>query len=364
MKKIISVVGARPNFMKIAPIHKALLKYQDKVKHLICHTGQHYDEKMSKVFFEDLELPKPDYYLGIGGGSHAEQTGKIMIEFEKILLNVKPDLVIVVGDVNSTIACTLAAVKLHIKTAHVESGLRSFDREMPEEINRILTDSIADYLFVTEKSGLTHLENEGISKDKVFFTGNVMIDSLANYLPKAEQSKFLEECKLENDKFILVTLHRPSNVDNIEQLIKIFNILNNLAKETKIIFPIHPRTRKNLSEFNILNTLSPNIILVDPIGYIDFINCIAKAQLILTDSGGIQEESTYLGVQCITLRESTERPITVEIGTNQLLGFDLEKAEKAAFSVLSGNVKKGEIPDLWDGHAAERITEIILNKVL
>jgi len=218
VKKIISVVGARPNFMKVAPIHKAFLRYGDSIKHMICHTGQHYDEKMSKVFFDDLEMPKPDFYLGIGSGSHAEQTAKVMIEFEKICLQEKPDLIIVVGDVNSTIACSLVASKLHIKVAHVEAGLRSNDRLMPEEINRLLTDAISDYLFVTEKSGLENLKKEGVSEDKIFFTGNVMIDSLVNHLPKAEKSEILNEYNLEKNNYVLVTLHRPSNVDSKDYL--------------------------------------------------------------------------------------------------------------------------------------------------
>ncbi len=359
MKKFISVVGARPNFMKIAPIHKSFQKYSDSINHLICHTGQHYDEKMSKVFFEDLELPKPDFYLGIGGGTHAEQTGKIMIEFEKILFKEKPDLIIVVGDVNSTIACTLTAAKLNIKTAHVESGLRSFDRQMPEEINRLLTDAIADYLFVTEKSGIENLRNEGVDANKVFFTGNVMIDSLVSYLPKAENSNILKSLGLENQKYVLVTMHRPSNVDNKEQLVKLFDLFNEVAKVRKVLFPIHPRTMKNLEIFGIKNNLDKNIILTEPIGYIDFLKCTKNAELILTDSGGIQEESTYLGVQCITLRTSTERPITVELGTNQLLGDDLEKAKEVTFEILNGKIKSGTIPPLWDGKAAVRITEIL-----
>lgn len=359
MKKIISVVGARPNFMKVAPIHKAFQKYPDKVQHLICHTGQHYDEKMSKVFFDDLELPRPHFYLGIGSGSHAEQTGRIMIEFEKVLLAEKPDLVIVVGDVNSTIACTLTASKLHIKTAHVESGLRSNDRSMPEEINRLLTDAIADYLFVTEKSGLENLKNEGVSQNKVFFTGNVMIDSLVDYLPKADKSGILSELQLDPHRFILVTLHRPSNVDSKEYLAKLIHLLNSVSEKRKLIFPIHPRTKNNMHKFGLDNMLSENVLLTDPIGYIDFLALTKNAELIITDSGGIQEESTYLGVQCITVRDNTERPVTVDVGTNQLIGTDLDKVEKAALVVLNGNLKKGSIPELWDGKAAERIAELI-----
>ncbi len=363
MKKIISVVGARPNFMKIAPLHKAFQKYSNKINHIICHTGQHYDEKMSKVFFEDLELPKPDYYLGVGSGSHAEQTAKVMIEFEKILLEEKPDLIIVVGDVNSTIACSLAASKLHIKVAHVEAGLRSGDREMPEEINRVLTDSISDFLFVTEKSGMENLEKEGVDRSKVFFTGNVMIDSLVNYLPKAENSSIHTKYSLTKSEYVLVTLHRPSNVDFLEQAKKLKKLLNIIAERRKVIFPIHPRTLNNWKNFKLLDELNPGIILTEPIGYIDFLALTKSAELILTDSGGIQEESTFLGVQCITLRTSTERPITVEVGTNQLLGTDLDKAKDAALSVLDGNLKEGMTPELWDGKAAERITEILYQNV-
>ncbi len=364
MKKVISVVGARPNFMKIAPIHKAFQKYNGKIKHLICHTGQHYDENMSKVFFEDLELPEPDFYLGVGSGSHAEQTARIMIEFEKILLAQKPDLIIVVGDVNSTIACTLVATKLKIKAAHVEAGLRSFDRDMPEEINRLLTDAISDFLFVTEKSGIENLKNEGVINDKVFFTGNVMIDSLANFLHKAESSDIHEKYQLEKGKYVLVTLHRPSNVDTKEELKAILHLLNTVAGKRKLLFPIHPRTKSNMVKFGLDNTLEKNVILTDPIGYIDFLALTKDAELIITDSGGIQEESTYLGIQCITVRKNTERPITVEVGTNQLVGVDLVKVEEAALKVLDGKIKKGTIPDLWDGKAAERIVEIIHEKLL
>jgi UDP-N-acetylglucosamine 2-epimerase (non-hydrolysing) len=363
MKKIISVVGARPNFMKIAPLHRAFQKYSNNVKHLICHTGQHYDEKMSKVFFEDLELPQPDFYLGVGSGSHAEQTANVMMKFEKILLDEKPDLIIVVGDVNSTIACSLTASKLHIKVVHVEAGLRSGDRLMPEEVNRVLTDAISDMLFVTEKSGMENLKREGVTEEKVFFTGNVMIDSLAYFKPKVENSEIHQKYNLELNKYVLVTLHRPSNVDNKEQLIRLIDLLNTIANKRKILFPIHPRTKNNLAEFKLLETIDSNLILTEPIGYLDFLALTSNAELILTDSGGIQEESTYLGVQCITLRTSTERPITVELGTNQLLGTDLDKAKIVALEVLDGNIKQGQVPELWDGKAAERIAEVIVDKL-
>jgi UDP-N-acetylglucosamine 2-epimerase (non-hydrolysing) len=375
--KIISVVGARPNFMKVAPIFRAINKHNIqnspqgvsqtsfKIHHLICHTGQHYDEKMSKVFFEDLELPKPDFYLGVGSGSHAEQTANVMVEFEKILIEEKPDMVLVVGDVNSTIACSLTAKKLHIKVVHVEAGLRSFDMEMPEEVNRILTDRISDYLFVTEQSGLENLKNEGVPDEKVFFVGNVMIDSLIHYQPKVDQStilKTLHSSPITSHNYVLVTLHRPSNVDTKESLEKLVKFLNRLAEERVVVFPIHPRTKNNLEKFELLEVLSNNIVLTDPIGYIEFQALIKNAELIVTDSGGIQEESTYLGVQCITLRTSTERPSTVDVGTNQLIGIDLAKAESACLDVLKGNKKIGTIPELWDGGAAERIVNVLLKK--
>ena len=350
--------------MKIAPIHRAFQKYKEEIKHLICHTGQHYDEKMSKIFFDDLELPKPDFYLGVGSGSHAAQTSAIMIGFEKVLLKENPDLIIVVGDVNSTIACSLTASKLHITTVHIEAGLRSFDRKMPEEINRILTDTIAEYLFVTEKSGLINLKNEGISEDKVFFVGNVMIDSLIHFLPKTINLKILDQLKIETKNYVLATLHRPSNVDEKENLISLVNLLNNISVKRKVVFPIHPRTKNNLESFGILTSLNPDVILTDPVGYIDFITLIKNSELILTDSGGIQEESTYLGVQCITIRTTTERPVTVEMGTNQLVGDDYVKAERVAKEVLNGKIKQGKIPEKWDGNTGERIAEIISLKLL
>ncbi|HVO75049.1 MAG TPA: UDP-N-acetylglucosamine 2-epimerase (non-hydrolyzing) [Ignavibacteriaceae bacterium] len=366
MSKIISVVGARPNFMKVAPIHKAFLKKginHSDIEHLICHTGQHYDEKMSKIFFDDLELPYPDFYLGVGSGSHAEQTARVMIEFEKILLQEKPDIIIVVGDVNSTIACSLVASKLNVKVVHVEAGLRSFDRTMPEEINRLLTDSISDFLFVTEKSGINNLKKEGVDEDKIYLVGNVMIDSLIQYLPKTESSGILNELNLEKNNYVLVTLHRPSNVDSGSFLSGLILTLNNLGKKKKIIFPVHPRTKKNLAESGLENDLSENVLLTDPIGYIDFLGLTKNAELVITDSGGIQEETTYLGVQCITVRENTERPVTVEIGTNQLIGTDLKKVQEAAEKVLNGEKKCGKIPELWDGKAAERIVNVLSRKL-
>jgi UDP-N-acetylglucosamine 2-epimerase (non-hydrolysing) len=364
MLKFISVVGARPNFMKVAPLHRALLPHADRVTHLICHTGQHYDEKMSKIFFEDLELPQPDIYLGVGSGSHAEQTARVMVEFEKVLIEHKPDLVIVVGDVNSTLACSVTASKLHIPVAHVEAGLRSFDRDMPEEINRLVTDVIADYLFVTEEAGLRNLRHEGISDEKVFFVGHVMIDSLSYYREKAAMSPALAQFDLLPKTFTLVTLHRPSNVDVKENLEKILTIFEAIQEQTRFVFPVHPRTRNRIAEFGLQERFAAitSLTLCDPIGYLDFLKLMDNAALILTDSGGIQEESTWLQVPCVTLRESTERPVTVEIGTNEVVGLNIDLAVQKSRAALNGTSKRGNIPELWDGKAAERIVEILLQR--
>lgn len=361
MKKIISVVGARPNFMKMAPVHRAFQKYHGEVQHLICHTGQHYDDKMSKVFFDDLELPKPDFYLGVGSGTHAQQTAKVMVEFEKVLNEQHPDLIIVYGDVNSTIACALTAVKLGIKVAHVEAGLRSFDRSMPEEINRVLTDSISDFLFVSEKSGIENLKHEGIGDKKIFFVGNVMIDSLIHFLPKIEKSAILNNYGLAPEKYIVVTLHRPSNVDDAKNLSPVVEFLNSVAKQSEIIFPVHPRTKLSLERNGFKKQLASNIKIVDPIGYLDFVKLMKESRLVITDSGGIQEETTYLGVQCITLRDNTERPITTEIGTNHLIGTDLNAVALKVVHLLNGEKKVGEKPELWDGKASDRITAGLVN---
>ncbi len=345
--------------MKVAPLHKAFQKHAQSVRHLIVHTGQHYDAAMSKVFFEDLELPHPDFYLGVGSGSHAEQTAKIMVEFEKVLQQQKPDLVLVVGDVNSTVACSLVSVKMGIPVAHVEAGLRSFDRSMPEEINRLMTDAIADYLFVTEPSGVNNLKREGIAEGKIFLVGNVMIDSLAHYRQKAKSSTILEQLKLTPQAFTLVTLHRPSNVDDAANLEKILKIFESISERTTIVFPIHPRTRKMIEQFGLHGRVDSikNLKLVDPIGYLDFLNLMEHSQLVLTDSGGIQEETTYLGIPCLTLRENTERPVTVEIGTNQLCGLDVERIVRASFNVFEGKTKLGSVPEFWE--TAERIATIL-----
>ena len=371
---VIQVVGARPNFMKVAPLHRAIKNLPGWTSKIV-HTGQHFDAKMSDVFFTQLELPTPDFFLGIGGGSHTEVTAKIMLAFEKIVESEKPDLIIVVGDVTSTLACTLVAIKMGIPLAHVEAGLRSGDRSMPEEINRILTDSVANYLFVTEQSGLDHLKREGVPDEKVFFTGNVMIDSLVRYQEKAKSSTILEELglqasDLENSSdtsqtdFIVMTMHRPANVDTENGLKAILELIELSTAKTKVVFPIHPRTRSNMAKFGLEDTLTQNknLILTEPLGYLEFIQLMTHAKAILTDSGGIQEETTYLGIPCLTFRDSTERPITVTLGTNQLLADLNPKITFAALEeILAGHHKKGQIPPLWDGHAAERIAENLFN---
>lgn len=375
MKKIISVVGARPNFMKMAPIHKQLLKHRSKVLHKIVHTGQHYDKKMSDIFIKELDLPKPDIYFDAGSKSHAEQIAHVMIEFEKVMLKEKPDLVLVYGDVNSTTAAALVSAKIlndkgvPVKVAHIESGLRSFDRSMPEEINRMVTDVLADYLFVTEPAGLRNLKSEGIKDNKVFFTGNTMIDSLKFYLKRSEKSDILKELCISKKNYTLVTLHRPSNVDNKENIKKILNIfknINSINPELDIVFPVHPRTLKMTEKFSLKNSFEEikNLIITEPFGYFDFLKLTGDAKFILTDSGGIQEETTYLQIPCLTLRENTERPVTSEIGTNVICGLNEKLIIKKIKEIESGKFKKGKIPKHWDGNAAERVVKILLKKLV
>lgn len=362
MKKIISVVGARPNFMKVAPLHRAFAQYSDRITHQICHTGQHYDPRMSDAFFNDLDMPQPSYFLGVGSGSHAEQTARVMVEFEKVCIEAKPDLVLVVGDVNSTIACVLTASKLHIPTAHVEAGLRSFDRAMPEEINRIATDAICDYCFVTEQSGLDNLAHDGFAPERTFFVGNTMIDSLHYALPKAEQSGIVAELGLEAKNYVLMTIHRPSNVDSPEQLAMLLKIFAELAKERDVVFPVHPRTRKNIEQNGLQSLIeaNPRVHLIDPQGYVHFLALMKNADFVMTDSGGIQEETTVLGIPCITLRTTTERPSTCTLGTNILIAPTEENIRREINTMLHGERKKGSIPPLWDGNAAGRIASIIV----
>jgi UDP-N-acetylglucosamine 2-epimerase (non-hydrolysing) len=477
--KIILIAGARPNFMKIAPIVRQLKVLSQKtndyrlktIDYILVHTGQHYDYEMSKVFFEDLELPEPEIYLGVGSGTHAEQTGRVMIEFEKVLMTEKPDMVIVVGDVNSTLACALAASKIHyihsdinrsngrhsresgnpdvvpakagnqeeqkhyskdsvesnkveavnseqlsvgnkinsknsINTmnprgyrpliAHVEAGLRSFDRTMPEEINRLLTDQISDFLFTPSPDADENLKKEGIPKEKIFLVGNVMVDSLLFNLEKAQKSTILRKLGLQKElptancllpsaycplptafcllptAYCLLTLHRPSNVDDKDAFLRIINALTEISKHIPIIFPIHPRTRKQIESFGFepyftnsspyASRLTPHacgIHIVDPLGYLDFLNLMMHSTFVMTDSGGIQEETTVLGIPCLTLRDTTERPITISQGTNVLVWNDTEKIVDEAFKVLNGKGKKGNCPEFWDGKASERIVDIL-----
>jgi len=363
--KIISVVGARPNFMKVAPLHRAFSAYKDRVSHLIVHTGQHYDYSMSDAFFKDLEMPQPAYFLGAGSGTHAEQTARIILEFEKVLIKEKPDFVIVVGDVNSTIACSLTSVKLGIATAHVEGGLRSGDRTMPEEINRLATDAICDYCFVTEYDAEENLKKEGFPEDRIFFTGNTMIDSQHYAMAKAKESQILDDYGLNKKDYVLVTLHRPSNVDNKEQLAMLIDVFKYIGFHKKIVFPAHPRTTKNIKNFRLESAANDmkNLLIKEPVGYIDFLSLTMNSAFVITDSGGIQEETTALGIPCITLRTTTERPITCEIGTNELVMPDFDKIIRAIDKVLSGSHKKGDIPKYWDGRAAERIAKIIVEDI-
>ena len=357
MLKVLNVVGARPNFMKVAPIVAAMKKRPEDFLPLVLHTGQHYDAAMSDAFFTDLDLPQPDIHLGVGSGSHAAQTAAVMERFEPVVLKEKPDWVLVVGDVNSTIACALVCVKLGIKVAHVEAGLRSRDRTMPEEINRLLTDQIADLLLTPSPDADANLLAEGIPQDRIRFVGNVMIDSLFKNLKRTRESKVKKNLGLSEGEYAVLTLHRPSNVDHRETFERILVALETISTSLPIIFPVHPRTRKTIAEFGLTERIaaSKNLRLVDPLGYIDFLSLYSTARLVLTDSGGIQEETTAIGIPCLTLRENTERPITVEMGTNVVVGTDTQKIVSEATAVLNSEQKQSRQLPLWDGHTAERI---------
>ena len=363
--QILCVVGARPNFMKIAPIMRALNSSVLGLSVRLLHTGQHYDAAMKKSFFDQLNIPEPDIDLGVGSGSHAVQTADIMKRFEPVLDKMQPDAVLVVGDVNSTIACALVAVKKSIPVIHVEAGLRSGDRGMPEEINRILTDQISDLLFTTEETAEPNLTREGISSKRIHFAGNVMIDTLLFNLDRCiPAAKTLEElCGSQvnlSKGYGLVTLHRPSNVDDPEVLERLINVLSQVSKDIPLIFPVHPRTQQKIAEAGLQTLISNSqFYCLPPLGYLEMLGMMKDARLVLTDSGGIQEETTALGIPCITLRESTERPITVEQGTNTIVGSDPEKILASVSSILGGGGKSGRVPDLWDGKAAERIAQVI-----
>ncbi len=363
------VAGARPNFMKIAPVVRALADRKAAaaasgidLRVSIVHTGQHYDENMSEVFFRDLSIPKPDRHLEVGSGTHAQQTARIMVAFEKVLQEDRPDWVVVVGDVNSTIACALTAGKMGVKVAHVEAGLRSFDMTMPEEINRKLTDAICDLLFVTEESGVRNLLAEGVPRERIHSVGNVMIDNLMFNLARLDRGGFdppayLKDFCAGGKRYAVLTLHRPSNVDRRETLAPIWGAISKVAGRVPILFPVHPRTRAKIDEFSLDGT---GITMVDPIGYLEMLYAVRSAGLVLTDSGGLQEETTVLGVPCITIRENTERPVTVEMGTNYLAGIRPETILSVAEEILSGQAKKGIVPPLWDGKAAGRIADLFL----
>ncbi len=356
--KIHLIAGARPNFMKIAPLVHELRRGSPEQDWQIIHTGQHYDFIMSKVFFEDFDLPEPDYFLNAGSGTHAEQTARVMIEFEKVCLQQRPDLVVVVGDVNSTLACSVTAKKLQIRVAHVEAGLRSGDMAMPEEINRIVTDSLSDYLFVSERSGLVNLRKEGKDKRHIHFVGNIMIDTLHYCIRKLNGAARKEQTRI--GPYAVVTLHRPSNVDSRERLADILAALAEISKDMEVFFPIHPRTEKNLKTHGLQHVLETSRIrLMPPLSYLEFLALWKDASLVLTDSGGLQEETTALGIPCFTIRENTERPITIEEGTNVLVGTTSEGIMKEYVRFRSGNAKQGRIPELWDGNTAGRIMEIL-----
>jgi UDP-N-acetylglucosamine 2-epimerase (non-hydrolysing) len=363
MMKVLLIAGARPNFMKIAPIYREALKH-NHVQCKIVHTGQHYDYEMSEAFFEDLELPKPDFFLNAGSGSHAIQTARIMVAFEELCRNEMPDLIIVVGDVNSTLACSVVAKKLLIKVAHVEAGLRSFDLTMPEEINRMVTDAISDFFFVTEESGAANLIQEGKSRNRIHFVGNVMIDNLFYQVGKlnGNMSEHYKTAKIKEktENYAFLTLHRPSNVDTKSGFSEIADALNLIAAKMPILFPVHPRTKKMMDEFNL--RLSDNISLFSPLSFKESLFLWKDARVVLTDSGGLQEETTALGVPCVTIRENTERPITIEMGTNILAGTKKESILKAFEQALSKPRNPFKVPPKWDGKAAERIWKILLKQ--
>jgi UDP-N-acetylglucosamine 2-epimerase (non-hydrolysing) len=362
--QVLNVVGARPNLMKIAPLVEEMQR-DPAIQQTLLHTGQHYDDRMSQVFFDELGLPEPDVYLGVGSGSHAEQTARVMIAFEQVLLEQRPDLVVVVGDVNSTLACAVTAAKLWVPVAHVEAGLRSFDRRMPEEINRIVTDALSEFLFTTSRDADENLLREGVPATKIFFVGNVMIDTLNKHRARAERLGTPAHFGLERGRYAVLTLHRPSNVDVPGVLAGILDALTEIQRELPILFPAHPRTVGRIAEFGFDARLraAPDLHVVEPLGYLNFLDLMTHARLVLTDSGGIQEETTILGVPCLTIRENTERPITITQGTNVLVGTDPAQIVGETRRVLAGESKAGQTPELWDGHAAERIVGVLRERI-
>lgn len=369
--RIVNVVGARPNFMKMAPI-VAEMKRHDSIQSCLVHTGQHYDAAMSQLFFDELGMPQPEVYLGVGSGSHTVQTARVMLGFEPVMIEQRPDLVVVVGDVNSTLACTLVAVKMGIPVAHVEAGLRSFDRDMPEEINRILTDAVAQLLLIPSPEGRDNLLREGIPAERIHFVGNVMIDTLRQHQEKALARPILRELRVVPRGYGVLTLHRPSNVDSVETLTPLIGVLERIQGRLPLVFPLHPRTRAMLEQHALGERLRrmSGLRLTDPLGYLDFLALTSQARVVLTDSGGIQEETTALGVPCLTLRENTERPVTVTEGTNRLVGQDparilaaFEETMQSTVSTVEGGPMPQRMPELWDGRAAERIVKLFLDQL-
>lgn len=359
--KILSIAGVRPNFVKVAPLHRAFLAHP-AIESKIIHTGQHHDAGMSDVFFEQFQLPQPDYYLSVSPGSAAWQTADILQKFDQVLQVEQPDWVVVVGDVTSTLACALAAAQNGIRVAHIEAGLRSGDRHMPEERNRIVTDALADLLFATDQISCDNLRREGVPAERIHLVGNVMIDSLVQHHAQARALRTVEAWGLTRKEYVLLTMHRPFNVDTESGLRRLLQVVNNTASLRPIAFPIHPRTRANLIQFGLFDALatSPNVHLLEPLGYLEFLNLMENAALVITDSGGIQEETTYLRVPCLTFRPSTERPITIDYGTNQLVAdMNPDTAGQMAAAILAGQTRSGQTPPLWDGHTAERIAHLI-----
>lgn len=365
VKNISLIVGARPNFMKAAPLLKQLQKYQDSFHVRLIHTGQHYDDNLSKFFFEDLNLPEPDIYLGTGSGTHAEQTGKVMTALEQEFLKDRPDLVMVFGDINSTMAAGLVTSKMMIQLAHIESGLRSFDRTMPEEINRVVTDQLADLLFVTEPAGVDNLRNEGIDNNKIHLVGNLMIDSLIDCLTLSDESAIIEKLGLGIGDYAVMTLHRPANVDSSDQLRSIIDCVNEISIKLPVVFTCHPRTAKRIEQFGFkLEDDKHRLKIINPLRYIDFLKLVRSSKMVISDSGGLQADASYLNIPCLTLRENTEQPVTIEKGTNTLCGTDRDTIMMQTEKVLKGEYKTGQEIELWDGNAAKRIVEILLNKPL
>ena len=364
MKKILICVGTRPNLIKITQFGRILSRHKD-IEYKLLHSGQHYDYNMNSIFFEQLGIKEPDIFLNISQGSQIEVIGQIMAGAEKYMTEYKPDLVIVPGDVNSTFACGFVARYLGIKLAHLESGLRSFDNTMPEENNRRLVDCISDYYFVTEPSGIENLEKENVPAERIFFVGNTMIDTLVHSLPEFSDNPILQTFGLTENNYFLFTFHRPANVDSVSELTKLVQIINRISEKLPVVFPVHPRTRKRFIEFGFENFLTmENIHICDPLGYFEFMKLVKSSKAVITDSGGIQEETTFLGVPCLTIRQNTERPITLTKGTNTLLDLEVDLVLKHIDDILNNKYKTGQIPELWDGKATERIVDIIVNQVL